>query len=198
MDFLHTKISHGFDLLDVDGDGALTEADHIIMGHRAADALGYPRDSEQCARMIDAYVTIWRDLHAPHVGGPDGRLLKEEFITSTAALATDTEAATATVGALARAFFAIADVDADGMVNRSEFDIFQRSHFPAIPQADLDEAFAHLDRDGDGALSAAEFENAIIEYWSSTDPHAPGNWWMGRPDYTREASDTTVDASQRS
>jgi hypothetical protein len=116
-------------------------------------------------------------------------------------LAADPESATATVGALARAFFAIADVDGDGMVSRSEFDVFQRSHFPAIPQADLDEAFTHLDRDGDGALSAVEFETAIIEYWSGTDPDAPGNWWMGRrPDYTHEDTGTTAanDAAQRS
>lgn len=195
MDLLRAKISHGFDLLDADGDGALTEADHVTMGHRAADTLGYRRDSAETAAMVAAYVAIWRDLHAPHVGGPDGRLLKEEFLASTLALAADRQAAAATVGALARKFFAIADADADGMVGRAEFDAFQRSHFPDIPQADLDEAFTHLDRDGDGTLAAPEFEQAIIEYWSSTDPDAPGTWWMGRPAFDT-ASDTTDDQTR--
>ncbi|MEU9715078.1 EF-hand domain-containing protein [Streptomyces sp. NPDC047976] len=182
MDILREKISRGFDLLDADGDGALTEADHVIMGDRAADQLGYARGSAEHTRMVNAYVAVWRDLHAPHVGGPDGRLSKGEFVTGTLTLAGDPEAAATTVGALARAFFAIADADADGRVSRAEFDAFQRSHFPAIGQADLDAAFGHLDRDGDGALGPAEFESAVIEYWSSTDPTAPGNWWMGRPD----------------
>ncbi|MFF4328781.1 MULTISPECIES: EF-hand domain-containing protein [unclassified Streptomyces] len=180
MDILHEKISRGFDLLDADGDGALTEADHVIMGDRAADQLGYARGSAEHIRMVDAYVAVWRDLHAPNVG-PDGRMTKREFVTSTLALAADPEAAATTVGALARAFFAIADVDGDGLVSRTEFDAFQRSHFPRIGQADLDAAFAHLDRDGNGALGPSAFESAVVEYWSSTDPSAPGNWWMGRP-----------------
>ncbi|MER8045978.1 EF-hand domain-containing protein [Streptomyces sp. NPDC094032] len=180
MDILREKISHGFDLLDTDGDGALTEADHVTMGDRAADQLGYARGSAEHTRMVDAYVAVWRDLHAPHVGGPDGRMTKAEFVASTLTLAADPEAAAATVGALARAFFAIADVDGDGRVSRDEFDAFQRSHFPAIGQADLDEAFRHLDLDGDGTLSPAEFESAVVAYWSSADPDAPGNWWMGR------------------
>ncbi|MFJ3876907.1 EF-hand domain-containing protein [Streptomyces sp. NPDC090077] len=182
MDMLREKISHGFDLLDADGDGALTEADHVIMGDRAADQLGHARGSAEHTRMVDAYVAIWHGLHAQHAGAADGRLTKEEFTTGVLALAGDPEAAAATVGALARAFFAIADADADGLVSRPEFDAFQRSHFPGIGRADLDAAFGRLDRDGDGTLDPAEFESAVVEYWSSTDPDAPGNWWMGRPD----------------
>ncbi|NUR57805.1 MAG: hypothetical protein HOV87_03750 [Catenulispora sp.] len=106
MDLLRAKISHGFDLLDADGDGALTEADHVTMGHRV--------------RRLPA---------RPH---------------------------------------------------------------PGHPQADLDEAFAHLDLDGDGTLTATEFERAVIEYWSSTDPDAPGTWWMGRPAFDT-ALNTTDD-----
>ncbi|MBV9140846.1 MAG: hypothetical protein JO115_08000 [Pseudonocardiales bacterium] len=55
--------------------------------------------------------------------------------------------------------------------------------FPGLTEAEANEAFAHLDTDGDGLLSAEEFIRATIEYWSSTDPDAPGNWWMGRPTY---------------
>ena len=42
-----------------------------------------------------------------------------------------------------------------------------------------------LDADGDGYLPDEEFTRAIVEYWSSADPEAPGNWWMGRPAYLR-------------
>jgi hypothetical protein len=70
----------------------------------------------------------------------------------------------------------------------------------APPSTRRSRGFDHLDADGDGKLtehdhvlmgkrvaaslghpsgSAAEFVQAIIDYWSSTDPAAPGNWWSG-------------------
>jgi hypothetical protein len=82
---------------------------------------------------------------------------------------------------LAEAFLAIADTDTDGRVNPTEYFAFQRGHFPGLTEADAAVAFEHLDADGDGYLTAGEFKRACVEFWSSTDPDAPGNWWMGRP-----------------
>ncbi|WP_344467900.1 EF-hand domain-containing protein [Kitasatospora kazusensis] len=44
-------------------------------------------------------------------------------------------------------------------------------------------AFEHLDRDGDGTLSGEEFVSAIVEFRSSSDPAAPGNWWTVDPSF---------------
>ena len=114
----------------------------------------------------------------PH---PGTSIAKDQFLRSTLTLAADPEAAKATVGALAEAFLAIADTDQDGQVSPAEFHAFQTGHFPGLTEADANEAFGHLDTDGDGQLSAAEFVSAVIEYWSSDDVDAPGNWWVGRP-----------------
>jgi Ca2+-binding EF-hand superfamily protein len=184
-DILTAKISYGFDHLDADGDGQLTEHDHVLMGQRAAASLGHRPGSEQEQRIIDAYLTIWRDLHLPHIPGGGAAITKEQFITSTRSLAADPDAANATVGALSKAFMAIADTDRDGHISPSEYLTFLRGHFPNLTQADVDEAFAHLDTDGDGYLSAEEFIAANVQYWSSDDPNAPGNWWIGRPIYQR-------------
>ena len=180
-DLLTAKISRGFDHLDLDGDGQLTEHDHVLMGWRVAASLGYAEGSPAERRIVDAYLHIWRDLHLPHI--PDGgtAISRERFLTSTRTLADNPVAARATLGALAEAFLAIADRDNDGQIGPAEFLGFQRGHFPMLSQNDVDEAFAHLDRDGDGYLSATEVTEAIVEFWSSTDPDAPGNWWMGRP-----------------
>jgi Ca2+-binding EF-hand superfamily protein len=182
-DLLTAKISHGFDHLDADGDGQLTEHDHVLMGQRVAASLGHAPGSPAEQQIIEAYLLIWRDLHLPHVPGGGTVISKEQFLVPTSTLAADPAAARAMVGALAEAFLAIADTDRDGQVSPTEFLAFQRGHFPGLTEADANEAFAHLDTDGDGLLSAEEFARAIIEFWSSADPDAPGNWWMGRPTY---------------
>ncbi|SES16712.1 Ca2+-binding protein, EF-hand superfamily [Lentzea xinjiangensis] len=180
-DLLAAKINHGFDHLDVDGDGRLTEQDHVLMGRRAAEALGHAPGSAGERRIQNAYVRIWRDLHQPHIPGGGEAITREQFLASTGSLADDPQAARDTVGALAEAFLSVADVDADGGVSPAEFLVFQHGHFPGLTEAESAEAFRHLDTDGDGHLSAEEFIQACVDFWSSTDPDAPGNWWAGRP-----------------
>ncbi|WP_367129535.1 EF-hand domain-containing protein [Saccharothrix sp. HUAS TT1] len=182
-DLLTAKIGHGFDHLDVDGDGRLTEGDHVLMGKRVAEAVGHPPGSPAEQEIVDAYLRIWRELHVPHIPGGGDAITREQFLASTRTLAGDPAAARATVGAMAAAFLDIADLDQDGRVGPAEFLVFQRGHFPGLTEADAAEAFAHLDRDGDGHLSAEEFIGAAVEFWSSEDAEAPGNWWMGRPSY---------------
>jgi Ca2+-binding EF-hand superfamily protein len=182
-DLLTAKIVHGFDHLDLNGDGELDERDHVLMGQRVAAAMGHPAGSPEEQRIVEAYLRIWRDLHLPHI--PDGgtSITRDQFLTSTRSLADDPTAAAATVGALADAFLEIADTDDNNQVGPAEFLVFQRGHFRGFTEAEAAEAFTHLDVDGDGWLSAQEFRQAIIEFWSSDSPDAPGNWWMGRPVY---------------
>jgi len=129
-DLLTAKISHGFDHLDADGDGQLTEHDHVLMGQRAAASLGHAPGSPAEQRIIEAYLRIWRDLHLPHIPGGGAAISKEQFLTSTSTLAADPAAARATVGALAEAFLALADINHDGQLSPTEFLAFQRGHFP--------------------------------------------------------------------
>jgi hypothetical protein len=61
-DLLTAKINHGFDHLDADGDGQLTEDDHVLMGQRVAASLGHAAGSPAEQQIIDAYLRIWREL----------------------------------------------------------------------------------------------------------------------------------------
>ncbi|GAA4533604.1 EF-hand domain-containing protein [Amycolatopsis samaneae] len=180
-DFLATKIGHGFDRLDADGDGRLTENDHVVAGQRIAAFLGYALGAPAERKIIDAYLKIWRELHLPYVPGGETAITRERFVESTRTLADDPAAARATVGALAETFVSLVDSDGDGRISPDEYLVFLRGHVPDLTENEAAEAFAHLDRDGDRSLTAEEFIDAIIEFWTSADPEAPGNWWMGRP-----------------
>lgn len=180
-DLLIAKINHGFQYLDADGDGLITERDHVLMGHSVARSLGHQEGSEAEAVIVRAYLTIWHDLHLAHLPAGTEAITREQFVRSTSSLADDPQAARAILGALAEAFLTVADADRSGTVDAGEFFVFQRGHFVGLSRDDADEAFRRLDRDGDGALSAEEFTTAIVEFWTSRDPEAPGNWWTGTP-----------------
>ena len=183
-DMLTAKIEFGFDQLTARSGGVLDGPSHVAMGRRAAAAIGYALGSAEEARMIEAYLNVWRLMHLPHLPAGSRGLTREEFVRSNLALADGSPAdREAILGALADTFFCLADVDGDGRVNREEFWAFQHGHFPELTRAVLSEAFDHLDTDRDGYLSRIQFTTSIVEFWTSRDPDAPGNWWLGRHDY---------------
>lgn len=198
-DILTAKIEYGFDQLTARSSGVLDGPSHVAMGRRTAAAIGHALGSADEARMIEAYLNVWREVHLPHVPAGSRGLNKEEFLRSKLALASGDPVAPAdTLGALADTFFALADTDEDGRVGRGEFWAFQHGHFPELTRAALDEAFDHLDADHDGYLSRAQFTSAPVEYWTSNDPDAPGNWWLGRPCYQRPISPPQAPSSPES
>ncbi|MFF6793704.1 EF-hand domain-containing protein [Streptomyces filamentosus] len=180
QEFLTAKIEQGFDQLDVDGSGVLTEEDHVEMGRRVASSLGHAEGSPEEERIIGAYTAIWREVHLPFLPAGSRGIPKDRFVASTRTLADDPEAARAALGGIAETYLQIADLDKDGRISPAEFLAFQRGHFPGLTEESAAEAFGHLDTDGDGVLSPDEFTSAVIEFWTSSDPAATGNWWMGR------------------
>ncbi|MFD5619714.1 hypothetical protein [Streptomyces yangpuensis] len=45
-----------------------------------------------------------------------------------------------------------------------------------MPAQPMKEAFHRLDRDGDGTVDPAEIDAAVVEFFTSDDPNAPGIW----------------------
>lgn len=181
---LTTKIEYGFEQLTARSGGILDGPSHVAMGRRAAAALGHALGSPDEGRMIEAYLRIWREVHLPHLEFGARGLTKKQFVRSNIALADgDPTVRESTLGALADTFFSVADEDGDGRLDAEEFWAFQHGHFPDLTRTALAEAFGHLDADGDGYLTRDQFTSVIVEYWTSRDPAAPGNWWLGRPAY---------------
>jgi Ca2+-binding EF-hand superfamily protein len=172
--FLEQKIRIGFARLDADGDGFLTEDDHIMMGQRAAAALGYHAGSRSEQYMIDAYCKIWRTTHQPLA--IEGKVSEEEFLRSILSL----QANPAVLTDLANTLFTIADRSGNGKIDLGEYLAFVQAQAPNLAEADGIEAFSHLDKDSDGYLTREELAKATVEFWTSENPSATGNWFLGR------------------
>ena len=70
------------------------------------------------------------------------------------------------------------DKDRDGRIARAEYLGVAQSY--AMTQEEAEEAFQHLDRDGDGYIDKDEMMLDTLEFFTSDDPDAPGNWLVGR------------------
>jgi Ca2+-binding EF-hand superfamily protein len=172
--FLEQKIRAGFARLDADGDGFLTEDDHILMGQRAAAALGYHAGSRTEQYMIDAYCRIWRTTHQPRA--ISGKVSEEEFLSAMLSL----QANPAVLTDLANTLFSIADRSGNGKIDLGEYLAFVQAQAPNLAEADGIEAFSHLDKDNDGYITRDELAKATVEFWTSENPNAAGNWFLGR------------------
>ncbi|MFJ6556845.1 EF-hand domain-containing protein [Streptomyces luteogriseus] len=174
-DLLMSKIAKRFELLDVDGDGAVTAADFQESLRRLAEEFGESPGAPKYEALSNAYAQLWEQLlrHADADG--DGVVTREEYVAS---LHVDGPIDYGSVmRPLAKATLELCDTDDDGLIGREELRRVQRSLRMNTTDADL--AFTALDRDGDGSVSLEELIRAIEEFYTSVDPAAPGNMAFG-------------------
>lgn len=172
---LTSKYAHRFRQLDTDGDGFLTRVD--VRGH-ARDllrALGIPEGTPPAQTVYTAADSYWAGLSRYTGGGEDG-LDVDAFIAALDAARAD-GGLEDVVRPAVQAHLVVADVNGDGAVDRPEFLAAQTAL--GTTAADAEEAFRRLDRNGVGRISLDDWLTAVMEYYSSTDPAAPGNRIFG-------------------
>nr|WP_237330443.1 EF-hand domain-containing protein [Streptomyces sp. BA2] len=91
--------------------------------------------------------------------------------------AVETGVITELVGPAVEAHVALVDRNGDGVVSLEEFIVAQQV-FGQGGQIARD-AFAAMDRDGDGRVTVDEWQETVLEFYTSTDPGAPGNLVLG-------------------
>ncbi|WP_314250768.1 hypothetical protein [Streptomyces sp. DSM 40907] len=69
-------------------------------------------------------------------------------------------------------------MDDDGLIGLDEYLLLSQA-IGGVPAQQMQEAFHRLDRDGNGTLDPAEIDAAVVEFFTSEDPNAPGNWLYG-------------------
>ncbi|WP_407840702.1 EF-hand domain-containing protein [Streptomyces sp. DSM 116496] len=173
---LTRKMHYMFTLLDADQDGFLGEDDLAAVADRMADV--FPGRPDRIRALRDALHRLWED-HLAHVDLGGGRLdLKafEQGIRRSVAASPVTLLETLHAGA--SAWIALTGVEDDGLIGLDEYLRLSQA-IGGVPAQRMEEAFRRLDRDGDGTLDPAEIGAAVVEFFTSEDPDAPGNWLYG-------------------
>ncbi|MDL4815019.1 EF-hand domain-containing protein [Actinomadura opuntiae] len=164
------KLRAIFAAFDADGDTVASAADFAATSANMADMMN--ADSRQRAALKDAFDHWW-----DAVSGGNEQITVQEWVAAMSAL--DDDRFDEIMLPIVNVMVETVDTDGSGDVSLEEF-----QRFYAGVGLDLDmaaEAFAHLDRDHDGALDHEEFRIAMREYYLSDDPNAPGSWLMGPP-----------------
>ncbi|MEV0992621.1 EF-hand domain-containing protein [Streptomyces sp. NPDC049949] len=179
-DFVSVKTRHYFNLLDADGDGVLTEADHVLMGQRAAKELSYAPGSAQEQKLVDCYRSTWQTVQLPHADA-QGQVHLDAFLAAIQGLFAQPEVFRQVCGTLIDTVMSVADANGDGEIDPAEYASFILAQSPKMSRMEVEESFSRLDRDGNGVISKSELEEATVEYFTSNDPELAGNWLYGRP-----------------
>ncbi|HSV67879.1 MAG TPA: EF-hand domain-containing protein [Mycobacteriales bacterium] len=165
-----------FDWFDQNKDGYLTADDFEQMANMFA-ALAQEQDSANTNAMRTAFQTWWGLLRDSGDVDADGRLTRQEFLNLMKSSVTAPGNFESAVLAIADALMRALDTDSSGTLTTSEY-VGMYSAL-GIPPEHSTAAFHLLDRNGDGEISHDEFRTAIVEFYLSDDPNAPGNWLLG-------------------
>ncbi|MFE6160151.1 EF-hand domain-containing protein [Streptomyces sp. NPDC056486] len=183
QDFLTAKMGHAFDLLDTDGDGVLTEADHVLMGRRAAKELNHAPQSPQEEALVDAYRRAWQQAHQQNADS-EGKLTRSVYVGSVRDLFGDAALTDQVCDRILDSVMDVADVDGKGEITPDAYRAFVLGQSPSLARDDVAESFKRIDRNGNGVISKSELKQAVVEYFTSSEPQAPGNWLFGPPPVT--------------
>jgi Ca2+-binding EF-hand superfamily protein len=176
--FRRRKLSAGFSELDIDGDGRVGNADIESLIKNHGSAYGYAEGTPEYEALAQRTRDVWAQLKQFDSSG-DGEVTLEEYVAGFAAFLDQRDAFMGSMDVLVDAFYALADRDRDGRVDENELIMHFRAWNHSEDQAR--EAFRHLDRNANGAISKAEWMANLEEFYYSEDPEAPGNWLAPLP-----------------
>ncbi|MFC8721945.1 EF-hand domain-containing protein [Kitasatospora sp. NPDC057198] len=173
------KYGQWFRGADVDGDGFITRRDVLLMSERYLAARGVAVDSAAARPLTGQLDGFWTNVIAPMDQDGDGRVDLREMTEGFGRALADPALYGQQVGPVADCFFDLVDLDGNGRIDRSEFQLMFDA-VAAVPGGDCAEVFAALDADGSGGLDRDEFHRALLEFFYGDDPNAPANHLFGR------------------
>jgi Ca2+-binding EF-hand superfamily protein len=171
---LQHRIDSTFAHYDVNRNGVIELADIYALANRLLLAFGEPATSERGRELVDAYDAFWEMLAEHCDADRDGRIGPQEYADAMiSAFAGDGPFDTDFLEVV-QSLLDIADTNGDGRVDAAEFQVLLRAR--GLTEAECGIAFAHLDTDGDGAISVQEYVAAVRDFYTNPAEDTPGSW----------------------
>ncbi|MCX5206010.1 EF-hand domain-containing protein [Streptomyces sp. NBC_00237] len=170
------KFSILFDWFDQDRNGQLSAGD--LRATATVFAQVARNEDHVNVRAIHASFEQWWQLLLRYADADgDGQVSRQEFTATMEASVTTPEHFESAVMAIADAVMNAADTNTDGVLSRDEYT--RMYEVLGVAPELSGPAFDRLDLDGDGVISHDEYRTAIVDFYLSNNPEAPGNYLLG-------------------
>ncbi len=172
-DVQRANITGMFRGMDATADGLLTRDDAVLRADQMCAVLAPDDSSPQHHDIQVAYQQLWDELQRFADVDADGSVTLDEYLDAMdRGMLADPQYVDKAILVVSHALFHAADVNGDGVIDRGEY----VSMYRAIDMTELaDAAFDNIDRDADGAISHAEFIQALGEVFTSSAPDSLGS-----------------------
>ena len=175
--FQERKLTALFRVLDIDRDGGLGQADHVVLLNNLAAVRGWALGTPEYEGFVNRMAFVWSELATNADRSGKGSVSLEDWLAYNDELLSGRLEANAVLTAATTILEAI-DKNGDGQISLPEYKLF--FHVYGISPDGVDAIFAGLDLDGDGFISHAEMRRHCMDFWTSDDPTKPGNRVFGK------------------
>lgn len=174
---LSRKLQHMFRLLDSDHDGYVAAQD--ISARAEALAAPFAAQPDKVETLKESMHHVWDEYLQQMDADGDGKLTSDEYERGIrTAIDRDFDGLVDSLHNSAAAWYDMFDADREGHLSFDEYTKLAQGMGGVVPQG-KEKAFGRLDHDSDGSLRAEEARTAVVEFWTSEDPEADGNWLYG-------------------
>jgi Ca2+-binding EF-hand superfamily protein len=175
-DLQDKKFEYVFTWFDQNGDGWITQDDMEKISKLFSDLADDP-DQKNKDLMHKGFMNWWKLLLDAREDEVNEKVGKEEFIRIMHAVVIHPQNFEIAIGYIVDGLLGALDRDGSGSLSQEEY--VGMYNALGIPPTTSSESFKRLDRDGSGQITHKEFNQALVEYYLSADPKAPGNWLLG-------------------
>jgi|GEM_PF-716954 len=171
------KFRHYFDMTDANNDGVVTKADFELAAEETRKQLGLTEGTAEAEQLLVSVMSYWESLAQHADVNHDGQIELQEWLDHWGHVVASQEMINQLVGGYGQTVLAVYDRDNDGRLTYEDFSAYYLGH--QIPEENCKLAFAKMDADGDSYVDNDEFYNTAMQFFTSDDADAPGNYLFG-------------------